>query len=279
MKKILLAIDALQPDLSALDFSCFIAGLSHSGITGVFLENLVADERPVLKEMSGQHFLEWELDKTSDAYQLKQNRVEEHIAIMRETSFKKGIDFNLHRDKGLPAHEMIEESRFADMIIVDAATSFRKRYEGVPSAFVKDILKEAECPVIVAPESFEGIDEIVFTYNGTPSSIFAIKQFTYLFPELKDKRTIVFRVHPIGEQTESDHYKFKEWIKKHYTNFNFYTTEGDVPGNLLQYLYTRKHAFVVMGGYGRSELSRFFKKSKAGLLIKTLTLPFFITHR
>jgi nucleotide-binding universal stress UspA family protein len=35
---------------------------------------------------------------------------------------------------------------------------------------------------------------------------------------------------------------------------------------------------VVMGAYGRNWLSGLFKPATAGLLLKTINLPFFITH-
>jgi hypothetical protein len=44
MEKILLAIDAMKPDIKSLDFACYIANLTKSKVTGVFLENLVSTE-------------------------------------------------------------------------------------------------------------------------------------------------------------------------------------------------------------------------------------------
>lgn len=56
MEKILLAIDAVNPDTNGLDFACYLGRLTRSKITGVFLENLVAEERLVFKEMyEGTH--------------------------------------------------------------------------------------------------------------------------------------------------------------------------------------------------------------------------------
>ena len=42
MEKILLAIDGYNLNHQALDFACYLAGMEHASITGVFLENLVA---------------------------------------------------------------------------------------------------------------------------------------------------------------------------------------------------------------------------------------------
>ena len=39
MKKILVAIHAKQINANVFDFACYIAKLTHSKLTGVFLEN------------------------------------------------------------------------------------------------------------------------------------------------------------------------------------------------------------------------------------------------
>jgi hypothetical protein len=91
----------------------------------------------------------------------------------------------LHRDRSLPASELLAESRYADLLIVDAQTSFERQYEGIPSDFARQILKESECPVVIAPQTFTEIDEIVFAYDCSASSMFAIKQFTHLIPRIQ----------------------------------------------------------------------------------------------
>jgi hypothetical protein len=178
----------------------------------------------------------------------------------------------------VPAREIITESRFADILVIDAATSFNKSYEGSPTEFVKDILKEAECPVIIAPESFDGIDEIIFTYNRTKSSVFAIKQFTYLFPGLKDKKVTIVQANEKGEWAGTEKYNFKEWLQDHYSSISFEILKGDADSELLGYLLIRRNVFVVMGAYGRTAVSQFFQHSRADILIKTVSQPIFISH-
>ena len=278
MKKILLAIDAAGPDMAALDFACYLGRLTRSYVTAVFLENLVAEEKPVLKQAHGIRYLDWEVDEQSDEFITRKKIVEKNIVMCREACINRGVHMKIHRDRGVPAREVIDESRYADLIVVDAATSFKKIYEGSPTEFVRDILKEAECPVIIAPERFDGIDEIVFTYNGSASSMFAIKQFTYLLPQLKDKTVTVLQVNDQPGLPLIDKYKFKEWFKEHYANIVFEEQDGTVEGVMMNYLFTRKNAFVTMGAYGRGAVSLFFKRSHADLLIKTVTQPIFITH-
>ena len=183
MEKILLAIDAINPDKNALEFACYLGRLTKSKVTGIFLENLAAEERLVLKQMHGMTYVDWVVDEKSDDHKAKMELIEKNILSFKESCINGGVSYSLHRDSGVPVRELIEESRFADVMVVDAETSFNKRYEGTPTEFIRGILRKTECPVIIAPESFKAIDEINFTYNGSSSSVFAIKMFSYLFPE------------------------------------------------------------------------------------------------
>ena len=47
MEKILLAMDALNLNMNAIDFACYVAKLTRSRLTGVFLEGLI-EERPLV---------------------------------------------------------------------------------------------------------------------------------------------------------------------------------------------------------------------------------------
>jgi hypothetical protein len=203
MEKILLAIDPFNPSTNALDFAGFLGRLTHSKITGVFLENLAAEKKDKLLQLTA-HQDEAEPDENSE----KLRQIETHINWFKEGCIAREVCYKVHRDAGVPARELIIESRFADAMVVDAGTSFDKSEAGVPSEFIRNILKKSECPVIIAPEKFESVEEIVFTYNGTATAIFAIKQFTYLFPELRNKKVSVMRATGTGEWPEEDRHKF-----------------------------------------------------------------------
>lgn len=278
MEKILLAIDAINLNKNALEFACFLGRLTKSKVTGVFLENLEAEERPVLKQLTGRAYVNWEVDERSVEHLAKMNLIEENITFFKEGCIKREVNYALHFDRGVPAHDLIKESRFADVLVIDAETSFSKRYDGTPSEFVRDILKKAECPVIVAPENFEAIDEIIFTYNGSASCLFAIKQFTYLFPQLSNKKVSILQVNEAGEWHDPDKYKLKEWLTDHYTNLHFEAQKGNTDTILYDYLFKRENMFLVMGAYGRNSLSQFFKSSHADIVIKTVSQPIFIAH-
>ena len=263
MEKILLAIDAQNPDKNSLEFACFLARLTKSKMTGIFLDN------PALEEASIE-------DKSGET--AKSGLIEKNIRWFNEKCVGEETKHDLHTDPGIPVKELIIESRYADLVIVDSETSFNRPYEGSPTRFVKDFLNHAECPVVVAPESFEGIDEIVLAYNGSSSSVFAIKQFTYLFPQLSDKKVSVIQVSENGKWNEQEKDKLAEWLKAHYFHFDFISLKGEADTALFDHLWKRRNVFLVMGAFGRGSISQFFKKSRAELIIRTLTQPIFIAH-
>jgi hypothetical protein len=277
MEKILLAIDAMEPDIKSLDFACYMANLTKSKVTGVFLENLVSTENPK-KILSRSPYDQADIEGDYSIAEIREKCCEENIKGFKEACEGRGVAYNIHRDRSVPAIEMIEESRFADMIIIDAETSFAKKYEGAPTTFVKDVLADAECPVVIPPHNFYGIHEIIFTYDGSKSSVFAIKQFTYLLPQFNNKKAIILQVNKENDTTVKGKYKLKEWLKAHYSNIDIVLLEGDSRYKLFDYILKQKNAFIVMGAYGRNMIANFFSGSHADFIVKVIDLPVFIAH-
>lgn len=277
MKKIILPINAIQPDKNSLEFAAYLGRLTNSKITGIFLENLLQEGTSNLpvNEIS---YLDQGIKENSEEQISKAALIEKNISSYKESCKNLGINFIFHRDRGFPVHSLITESRYADLMVVDAATSFHKLFEGTPTDFVKDILKKTECPVIVAPEDFRTIEEIIFTYDDTASSLFAIKQFTYLFPQLHNKKINVIHIDEAGEWNNPNLHKLKELLNNHYFDLHFEVLQGNIYNSLFEFVLKKYNALIVMGAYGRNALSRYFKPSHADLVIKNLTQPVFVAH-
>jgi hypothetical protein len=277
MEKIILAVDALEPNQNAFEFACYLRRLTESKITAIFLENLLDEARAVQKDLQGRAVVFWDREDAAEN-NIRGARIEQNITAFKDQCLNRSICFNVHRDRGLPVKELIKESRFADVLVIDAGTSFNKRFEDSPTGFVREILSKAECPVIISPERFEELNEIIFAYNGSASSVFAIKQFTYLFPQLQDKKITILQVNNTGKWKDPDKHKFKEWLQDHYLNLHFEAVKGKIDEGLCDFLFNRKNIFLVIGAYGRNAVSRFFTESFADPVIRSITQPIFIAH-
>jgi hypothetical protein len=275
MKKILLALDADHVDTELIHFACNIATLSHSTLTGYFLCE-PREEDSVVNMAFGMPYVETIVTQGPTVTEQKQLA---YIQQFERTCAVRGIRCQvLNNSARFAAEAIIEESRFADLVIVQATMSFEKKLEESPTTLVKQILAEAECPVLVAPLSQAGIEEIVFAYDGSRSAVFAIKQFTYLFPELADKKAIVLQVNKDDSLPVTDKEKLGKWLRMHYSGIGFNVVQGSPSEELYAHLLGKQNTIVVMGAFGRGWLSELFKPATAGLLLKTINLPFFITH-
>jgi len=280
MERILLAWDALEPiDKSTLEFATYLARLTRSKLTAVFLENMVEHQSLVRKAALPESVGMDIPGILANDHNIKVKMIEDNIQRFKDSCTKREVNYALSRDRGIPLYELIEECRFADLLILDATTTFDKKFEGAPSRFVKDVLSHAECPVIIAPESFESIDEIVFAYDGSASSAFAIREFAHVFPQFQHTRVNIIQVSKEGSDDESNQYLLNKWLTQHYSDLHFQLLRGDIQTELFEYLFKRKNVFIVMGAYGRNYLSQIFKKSHAELIINTVTQPVFIAHR
>jgi len=280
MKMILLALSALNPDKGSYEFACYLGRLSKSKVYGIFLDGSEADEKLLVNKKErafATHFQSGSADH-SDLKNTRQETIKNNIHLFKEGCISNEVCNDIYSDHEVSVDELIKESRYADMIVLDAALTLGNLSSPAPSETVKYILHKANCPVIISPLSFNGIDELVFTYNGSLSSVFAIKQFTYLFPEYFDKRVTVVQVNKDGIWPHKDKEKLKEWLTNHYSDIHFLALEGSTESELMAFLFRRKNMFIVMGAYSRNVLSQFFNESTAEILIKTLTQPIFITH-
>jgi nucleotide-binding universal stress UspA family protein len=275
MEKILLVINSRKPDMASIDFACRMASLAQTKLTGLFIENLNSNniDTPQLNRQS--YFKNIKKDTrhavTADT--------DQSVRIFEEACRKKGVASEVHVDKGDPVREILFESRFADILILDPGISFYDKEESLPSHFVKEILAQAECPVMLAANSFDDFEEIVFCYNGSASSVFAIKLFTYLFPEFNNKKVLLLEINKTeDEEVIVSRQRMMEWLGAHYNSTHYHFLEGEVKDGLFAYFFMKEKMLIVMGSYGRSMLSNLFKKSAADVLIRMVDLPLFIAH-
>ena len=275
MDKILYVTDAVRLNRSCVEFACYLCNLTHSHLTGVFLENRELELRSheqineiaAIPSIPGGRF-----DEQKELYR------DDSIRRFTHTCGYNGVNCITHINPGIPLTEVVTESRYADLIVVDAASSFKWKEEGMPSTFALDLLKHSECPVFIAPDNFNGVEEIVFAFNGSATAMFAIKQFTYLFPELSHHKATLLVVSENGRKVDNEVW-LKEWLDDHYDDVAIDVQENARAGDgLLEQLFKKDNAIIVMGAFGRSALSELFIPNPGNAVVRMVNQPIFIAH-
>ncbi|SEL39751.1 Universal stress protein family protein [Chitinophaga rupis] len=277
MKKIIAAINALHFTEEELQSYEYIAKELNGRVTVVFLENLTVQELQLANAYTDMYTMDY-ARMAAETREQMDIILKENLQKFNRICAENNLDFKLHEAKGLPVEEVITESRFADLLLINANTSFSMLRNSNPPAFVKDVLAHAQCPVMVLPEMLHPIKELVFSYNGSFSSMYAIRQLTQLFSGFSDARVNVVYVAE-GDNKVMPHGKLvRDYLEEHYEDVKFTVLNGDPGAEFLALLLHRNDCLVTYGAYGRSRLSRFFHHSDAETVLRTINIPVFITH-
>jgi hypothetical protein len=277
MKKIIAAFDGLRFSESTLEESVRISKQHDAHLVGVFLHELTAKGFAVYEtlvgHMGGQKETFEELKK-EDAATFRAS-----IDTFEAACQDAGIDYNVHKDRLAARKELLHESIFADLLIIDADETFSYIEQEAPGSFLRNILHESHCPVWLVSKKLQPVERQIFLYDGSPSSMQAIKMFTYLFPDLTGKETIVLSVKSgTLNMHVPDNKLVHEWMKRHYARVDYKVIQGGEE-ELLSYCREQGlGSLIVAGAYERSRVSNWLYPSLADQLMRALKAPLFITH-
>jgi hypothetical protein len=203
----------------------------------------------------------------------------ETIARFKAACEASKISYHIHtgvNSIGYPA--MKKQTRFSDVFLVGSEVFFNNVSEELPNRYLKDLLHIAECPVIVVPETFQFPSTIVLAYDGTETSVYAIRQFANLFPELSDRKTILaYAGHEDDEIPDLDY--IKEFAACHFSNFGFVKVNAGGRKGFNNWLKTIKDPMVISGSFGRNDVFQAVKKSFLTDVIHDHNAVVFIAHK
>lgn len=276
MKKILAAFDGLKFSTGTMDYAIYMARHYNAHLVGVFLDDDTytgygykqllehAEEKNILRILD-------------DADKRKR---EAAVREFTEQCQHAALNFSIHHDRKIALAELLHESIYADLLIIDRRENFSHGDDNQPTAFIRDLLIDVQCPVLLVPGKFIPVTKNILLYDGDPSSVHAIRMFDYVMAPFKYLETEVLSVRPGDTSTHlPDNTLMKEFMKRHFPKATFTVLEGNAEENIVMFLSQQKEeTMVALGAYSRGRVSRWFKPSMADVLVQYTKLPLFIAH-
>lgn len=248
MKKVLILINNSDLPVHALNFALRLTQKTQAKLNGLFL-NTEEDRTRLSSEP---------LDTSAST-------------IFAEYCSKASIKFNIQHVPRNSTDEIIDETAFADLVVCNDDTS-------TIAYSVQSLISSSHCPILLVQANDIDFNEVLLCYDGNISSINAIKQFTYLFSWMTDQKVYLVSVLPVNiKQMEYDSL-VREWVTLHYPLAEVVVLRGDLKSELSHFVQSKPHSLVVMGAFGRSALSRFFKESLATTVLDKTQASLFISH-
>ncbi len=273
MKKVIVVFDGHHFSEGAFAFVRRLNEKAPIVVTGVFLP--VVDYAELLYSLGG---LSGPIYYTDIAYE-DTGIVLENIRRFKSECEKYGIKYHLHPD--LDRHvisEVKDESRFADLLVLSSELFYENLGKDTQEDYIENALHKAECPVVLVPEHYHFPNNVILAYDGSESSVFAIKQFAYLLPELTSLKTVLVSATTTNKPVPEEGY-IKELTACHFKDISISKLELEQKKFFNTWLADNGHSILVTGAYGRTMLSEFFKKSFITEVIQDHKLPIFIAHK
>ncbi len=277
MKKIIAAFDGLKFSENTRDYAVNISRLTHAHLAGVFLDDITYTSYKIYDLVTKEGVTEKklkELDKKDKALR------EIAVADFEEACQKASLKYSVHHDRKIALQELIHESIYTDMLLIDCKETLTHYEEKFPTRFIRDLLTDVQCPVLLVQQKFKPVGKVVLLYDGAPSSVHAIKMFSYTLEVFRHLPTEVISVKGMNSDLHvPDNKLMKEYMKRHYPKATFTVLKGVAETEIVNYLKSEKeNILVVLGAYRRPMVSRWFRASMADVLMKELKVPLFIAH-
>jgi len=277
MNKIIAAIDGLKYSESCARYSIELAKQSKAHLVGVFLDDFTYHSYKIY-ELVGN-------EGVSDS---KHQLLEEMDIETRHEALSKfermcgeaEVNYSVHHDENIAWRELLHESVFADLLVIDRKETLTHYDEDIPTRFIRDLLSNVQCPVLVVPGKFKPVEKILFLYDGEPSSVHALKMYNYLFPELRMLKKEILSIKTNEESLHlTDNKLMREFLKRRIPEAEYTVLKGNAEEEIVQYVRRLKqNVFIVLGAYQRGMVSRWFRESMADVLMKELNHPLFVAH-
>ncbi len=276
MKKILLAADESMLTTNLLESAIRLTKELDAVLTGVFIKDLsVVDYYTILggNPVYYEHTYEIIKEELSEAEKQAVSLIDHFVKVCKQEEVK----FKVHFDKGIPIEELVEESHFADLMILGYKSYFS--YQTSDQDLVRKVLSRSECPVMLMPDDTESLRELVFAYDGTDSSMKAIVAACHLFNKAKSKLkcNIVHVRKNKDDETEVDN-RFVEWMNLKFEDVEVHYLNGDPKDELIYFMHQMPQGLLVMGAYGHSGLTRFFSGSTTDKVLRSSIIQTLLWH-
>jgi len=206
--------------------------------------------------------------------------ITQEINEFQEACIRHHIEFRVHNDHAdLAVRELKKETRFADLLILGSEKFYSNLGTDSPNEYLKLVLHDAECPVLLVPEKFRFPENNILSYDGSDDAIFAIKSFSCLFPQLCDnKTTLVYATNKQSAEIPEEDY-IKELATRHFKDLTLQVLDADPRKYFETWLSEFESPILISGSFARSFISVVFRQSFITKTINDHQIPVFIAHR
>lgn len=274
MKKIIIPFDGNHFSEGAFSFACKLNKIRPVFLAGIFLPGVEYADIFFFPSAFAAPVYIPKLEK------LEKNNTERNVLKFLEHCKENHLAYKVHKDVSdteSAIAQLTTETRYADLMILGTEVFYTQSSAG-PVEYLKNALRHAECPVILVPEKFNFPSHTILAYDGSAASVYAIRQFANLFPELCNlPATLIYA----GDDEKDIPKKelIDELVARHFKNYRINKVSAKYEKKINDLLPTYPDSLLVAGSFGTSGVSSMFRSSFVINVIREHKAPIFIAHQ
>ncbi len=171
-----------------------------------------------------------------------------------------------------------KESRFADYIVLSQKMVGKNIDSKQPNAFMKELFRWAECPILVVPENIKNIESLIATYDGSGECMHAIKELTKIFPQYCSLPASFVYVKEEDSEDIPQSTLLQEFVEIHFKKAIIQKLRWDYKKLFSTWIECHKNPLIIAGSYNRSVISYLLKTSFSDLIVRDQIAPVLIAH-
>lgn len=278
-KRILVPLDPSESSKKALDVAIYLAKGHNATLEGLTIIDVPGIE---------SHIGPLPLGASHYAHELQANVVKDAEATIDEikTYFTKrcdeaGVNFVFHKSMGMPAHHIIEESRFFDLLVIGRETHFNFAISDEAGHTFDKVMAKCVTPIIAVPSdldeerAFGKNPQILIALDGSLSASRSLLRFCQIISD-KTANVNLLMSHNNAELANYILDNSEELLRSYgITKVNKVHTKENII-NYVDNNFINNTDLFVMGTHTKSTLKDFFLGSFTAYLIKNANNMLFI---
>jgi nucleotide-binding universal stress UspA family protein len=208
-------------------------------------------------------------------------RASAFLSAFKETCDAAGAACELALRCATPWQAIVDESRYADMIVAGLKTYFHFETQDTPGDTLRHLMRVSVCPVLAVPRQYDLPTHSVLAMDGSLHAARALRAFLQLPASGASRRSMTL-LH-VGEGGREDHMVQIEAARKYVAGYGVDVTVEQRQGHphqvIEQVAEERAPSVIVLGAYGhQGRIRDLLFGSTAAKIIAHERFPVFVYH-
>ncbi|GBD89533.1 universal stress protein family protein [bacterium BMS3Abin04] len=192
-----------------------------------------------------------------------------------ELCMNDNVNYNLEESKGIPSDWILKKAKFYDLVLMGMRTYFELENPDKAGDTIKKVLNHSVIPILVVPENYVDIQNVLIAYDGSMQATRALHGFVRL------ARVLNFNVKLVNSTSDKKYAEFlrtnlKEFFEAYgIKNVEFIHTEENII-DIIDDKFYRKNDLFVIGAHSKNAVKEFFIGSLTRYLIDKNDKPIFL---